>query len=149
MYSKSQHGERVDDGAAPPPRRLRDDIVHRAGTHSQCGHLGLSRARALARDYVAVTIPEDIGYFILVTVFAPRIEEFTKIFPLLNRYAETEKSIIKLGFLSGLGFGIAEFFVYVVYFSAPVSIRLPEMFFHAANTSLVASGVAKHKFLRY
>ncbi len=47
----------------------------------------------LARDYVAVTIPGDIGYVILVTVFAPVIEEFTKIFPLLNRHAETEKSI--------------------------------------------------------
>ena len=103
----------------------------------------------LARDYVAVTIPGDIGYVILVTVFAPLIEEFTKIFPLLNRHAETEKSIIKLGFLSGLGFGIAEFIVYVAFFGAPISIRFPEMFFHAANTSLVAYGVAKHKFLMY
>jgi RsiW-degrading membrane proteinase PrsW (M82 family) len=103
----------------------------------------------LARDYVAVTIPGDIGYIILVTVFAPVIEEFTKIFPLLNRHAETEKSIVKLGFLSGLGFGLAEFLVYVVYFSAPIAVRLPEMFFHAANTSLVAYGVAKHKFMMY
>jgi len=53
----------------------------------------------LARDHVAVTIPGEIGYVILVTVFAPLIEEFTKIIPLLNRHAETEKSIIKLGFL--------------------------------------------------
>lgn len=103
----------------------------------------------IARNYVALTIPGDIGYVILVIVFAPVIEEFTKVFPLLNRHAETEKSIVKLGFLSGLGFGLAEFFVYVIFFGAPISIRFPEMFFHAANTAIVAYGIAKHKFLLY
>ena len=61
----------------------------------------------LARDYVAATIPGEIGYIILINIFAPLMEVFTKIFALLNRHAE----IIKLGFLSGQGFGIAEFFV--------------------------------------
>jgi len=103
----------------------------------------------LAKNYVAFAIPGDLGYIILVTAFAPVIEEFTKVFPLLNRHAETEKSIVKLGFLSGLGFGLAELLVYVFFFSAPIAVRLPEMFFHAANTSLVAYGVAKHKFLKY
>ena len=103
----------------------------------------------LARNYVTTIIPGDVGYVILVAGFAPIIEEFTKIFPLLNRHAETERSIMKLGFLSGLGFGLAEFLVYVIYFGAPIAVRLPEMFFHAANTSIVAYGVAKQKFPQF
>ena len=103
----------------------------------------------LAKDYVAVAIPGLFGYIILVSFFAPLIEEFTKVFPLLYRHAETEKSIIKLGFLSGLGFGFAEFALYAFYFNAPIVIRLPEMFFHAANTSIVAYGVTRQQFSKY
>ncbi len=89
------------------------------------------------------------GYVALVTVAAPIIEEFTKVFPLTFRHAETPKSIMKLGFLSGLGFGLAEFLLYVTVLGAPIAIRFPEMFFHAASTSITAYGVAKGRFARY
>ncbi|MDP2901448.1 MAG: PrsW family glutamic-type intramembrane protease, partial [Candidatus Bathyarchaeota archaeon] len=89
----------------------------------------------VARNYVAIVVPGDLGYVILVSVFAPVIEEFTKVFPLLFRHAETEKSIVKLGLLAGLGFGIAEFAVYVWVLGAPVAIRFPEMLFHASNAA--------------
>ncbi len=102
-----------------------------------------------AKDYVATVIPGALGYIILVAGVAPLIEEFMKVFPLMNRHAETERSIIKLGFLSGLGFGIAEFIVYVGFLNAPIAVRFPEMFFHAAITSVVAYGVAKHQFMKF
>ncbi len=100
----------------------------------------------VARNYVAILVPGDLGYVILVSVFAPLIEEFTKVFPLLFRHAETERSIVKLGLLAGLGFGIAEFAVYVWVLGAPVAIRFPEMLFHASNAAIVAYGIAKHRF---
>ena len=100
----------------------------------------------VARNYIATVIPGDIGYVLLVSVFAPLIEEFTKVFPLLFRHTETEKSIVRLGLLAGLGFGLAEFAVYVFALGAPVAIRFPEMLFHASNAAIVAYGIAKHRF---
>jgi len=76
-------------------------------------------------------------------VFAPITEEFAKSYPLFYRHGETERSIFKLGFLTGLGFGVSEFFLYVLVYEAPVSIRLFGILFHACNTSIVAFGLAK------
>ena len=42
-------------------------------------------------------------------IFAPIIEEFAKIYPILYRHGETQRSLFTIGFLVGLGFGIAEF----------------------------------------
>lgn len=55
---------------------------------------------------------------------------------------------MSLGFLSGLGFGIAEFLVYV-YAGAPFLLRLPAIVFHAAGTSIVGYGVYQHRTTRY
>ncbi len=77
--------------------------------------------------------------------FTPFIEEFSKVFPLFYRHGETEKSIFTLGFLTGLGFGITEFILYVFVQGAPPSIRLPAVFFHASSTSITAYGIAKKR----
>ena len=46
-------------------------------------------------------------------MIAPFIEELAKVFPLFYRHGETERSIVMLGILIGLGFGITEFVLYV------------------------------------
>jgi RsiW-degrading membrane proteinase PrsW (M82 family) len=84
-----------------------------------------------------------------VAVLAPIIEEFGKAYPLFFRHGETEKSLFLIGFLIGLGFGLAEFFLYVLVFDVPPIIRLPGLIFHAANTAIVAYGVSKNQTLRY
>ncbi len=83
-------------------------------------------------------------YFEVCTsaIFAPFIEEFAKAYPLFYRHGETEKSILLLGFLTGLGFGITEFFLYVLGSDASVFIRFPAIFFHASSTSITAYGIA-------
>jgi len=76
-------------------------------------------------------------------IFAPFVEEFAKAYPLFYRHGETQKSIFTLSFLVGLGFGISEFFIYVLTLGVPISIiRLPGIFFHAASTSITAYGIA-------
>ncbi len=87
-------------------------------------------------------LPVLYGEICATAIFAPFIEEFAKVYPLFYRHGETERSIFTLGFLVGLGFGITEFFVYVIGAGAPVSIRLPGIFFHAASTSITSYGIA-------
>jgi RsiW-degrading membrane proteinase PrsW (M82 family) len=82
-------------------------------------------------------------------IFTPLIEEFAKAYPLFYRHGETERSIFTLGFLTGLGFGISEFFVYVFAQGVPIPIRLPGLFFHAASTSIVAYGIATRRPIRF
>lgn len=53
-----------------------------------------------------------------------------------------------LGLLSGFGFGLAEFFVYV-YSGVPFLDRLPAVAFHAAGTSIVGYGVYRRETVRY
>jgi len=77
-----------------------------------------------------------------VAIIAPFIEEFAKAYPLFYRHGETQRSIFKLGLLTGLGFGITEFFLYIFLYNAPVPIRIPGLIFHAASTSIVAYGIA-------
>jgi hypothetical protein len=77
-----------------------------------------------------------------VVIFAPLIEEFAKVFPLFYRHGETQKSLMRLGFLIGFGFGIAEFFIYVFLVGVPWEIRVPQVFFHASSTAITAYGVA-------
>lgn len=76
------------------------------------------------------------------TIFAPLIEEFAKAYPLFYRHGETQRSIFVLGFLTGLGFGISEFFLYVFGQGASVFVRLPGIFFHASSASIIAYGIA-------
>ena len=77
------------------------------------------------------------------------IEEFAKAYPLFYRHGETERSLFKLGFLVGLGFGVAEFLSYVLVVGAPIPVRLPGMVFHAASTSITVYGITRNKPKRF
>lgn len=76
---------------------------------------------------------------------APFVEELGKAYPLFYRHGETKKSVVTLGFLVGLGFGITEFLEYALIVGVPIVFRLPGIFFHAASTSIVAYGIANKK----
>lgn len=82
-------------------------------------------------------------------IFTPFIEEFAKAYPLFYRHGETERSIFTLGFLTGLGFGLSEFIVFVFQRGAPIAFRLPGILFHAASTSITSFGIAKKRPYRY
>lgn len=86
--------------------------------------------------------------FGVTAIVAPLVEEFAKANSLFFRYEKSGKSLLKLGLLAGLGFGIAEFVVYVVR-GVPFVMRLPAIAFHAAGTSIVGYGVFKRNVLRY
>jgi hypothetical protein len=100
----------------------------------------------MARSLVVDFFSTRMAGFVLIVVLAPIIEEYFKVYPLFARHAETARSLIKLGFFTGLGFGISEFFVYVFFVGAPVAVRLPGLLFHAASTSIAASGFSKNEF---
>jgi len=85
-----------------------------------------------------------------IAVLAPIIEEFAKAYPLFYRHGESQKSLFTMGFLVGVGFGVVEFFAYVLLAGYPWYVRLPGIFFHAALTSIVAYGIAaKHSAMFY
>jgi hypothetical protein len=77
------------------------------------------------------------------------VEELAKVFPLFYRHGETERSIVTLGLLIGLGFGIAEFFEYVFFIHVSPIARLPGIIFHASSATVIAYGIAKKKPLPY
>lgn len=87
--------------------------------------------------------------FITIVIFAPLVEELAKVFPLFYRHAETERSIVTLGLLIGLGFGIAEFVLYVFFLNVPFVARIPGIIFHTSSTAITAFGIAKRKVLPY
>jgi RsiW-degrading membrane proteinase PrsW (M82 family) len=82
-------------------------------------------------------------------ILAPFIEELAKVFPLFYRHGETEKSIVKLGILIGLGFGISELVLYVAFLNAPLIARIPGVVFHASSAGVTAYGIAKKNPLPY
>ena len=86
---------------------------------------------------------------ITVAVFAPFIEELAKVFPLFYRHAETERSLVTLGVLMGLGFGITELVEYVVLLNVPLIVRIPAVMFHASSAAITAFGIAKKNPLPY
>lgn len=93
-----------------------------------------------------VSIPQPYAGILLVAVLAPIIEEFGKAYPLFYRHGETQKSVMTLGYLVGLSFGIIEFLEYVLLYGVPALLfRLPGIFFHPASTSIVAYGIANKK----
>ncbi|MEM2098421.1 MAG: PrsW family glutamic-type intramembrane protease [Candidatus Bathyarchaeia archaeon] len=75
-------------------------------------------------------------------VFAPIIEEFSKIFPLFYRHGETERSIFDLALFVGFGFGIVEMAAYVFLQGVNPIVRVPGLLFHPASTSIAAYGIA-------
>jgi RsiW-degrading membrane proteinase PrsW (M82 family) len=84
-----------------------------------------------------------------VILVAPFVEELAKVFPLFYRHGETERSLVTLGILIGLGFGISEFFLYVVILDVPWIVRIPGVIFHASSAAITAYGIAKKKPLPY
>jgi len=75
-------------------------------------------------------------------LFAPFIEEFSKIFPLYYRHGETQRSILNLAIMVGLGFAIVELLQYVFLLGVPVIFRLAGLFFHSSSTAIAAYGIA-------
>ena len=82
-------------------------------------------------------------------VLAPFVEEFAKAYPLFYRHGETQRSIFTLGFLVGLGFGITEFVIYVLFLQAFILTRLFAVFFHACSTSITVYGIAAKRSLPF
>lgn len=91
------------------------------------------------------SLSQATAEFLALIIIAPLIEEFGKAYPLFYRHGETKKTIMNLGLLVGLGFGIVEFLEYVLIFNVPIIGRLPGLVFHATNTSIVAYGIANKK----
>jgi RsiW-degrading membrane proteinase PrsW (M82 family) len=93
--------------------------------------------------------PIQFSVALFIVVLAPFIEELAKVFPLFYRHGETERSIVTLGLLIGLGFGIAEFIEYVFFVGVPPIARIPGIIFHASSATIVAYGIAKKNPLPY
>ncbi len=93
--------------------------------------------------------PTDLSAALLIVVLAPFIEELAKVFPLFYRHGETERSLVTLGLLIGLGFAIAEFFEYVFLADVPFIARIPGIIFHASSATITAYGIAKKNPLPY
>ena len=94
-------------------------------------------------------IPAGFSSVLLIVLLAPFIEELAKVFPLFYRHGETEQSIVTLGLLIGLGFGVAEFAEYVFIGGAPVIGSIPHIIFHASSATITAFGIAKKNPLPY
>ena len=84
-----------------------------------------------------------------VIILAPFVEELAKVFPLFYRHGETERSIVTLGILIGLGFGISEFVLYVFFLDVSFVARLSGVIFHASSAAITAYGIAKKNPLPY
>jgi hypothetical protein len=91
------------------------------------------------------TMPLFYAQICSTAIFTPFIEEFAKAYPLFYRHGETERSIFTLGFITGLGFGLSEFIVFVFQRGAPIAFRLPGILFHATSTSITSFGIAKNR----
>jgi RsiW-degrading membrane proteinase PrsW (M82 family) len=84
-----------------------------------------------------------------VIILTPFVEELAKVFPLFYRHGETERSIITLGILIGLGFGISEFVLYVFFLDVSFVARISGIIFHASSAAITAYGIAKKNPLPY
>lgn len=100
-------------------------------------------------DSLCVVVPIFYSTLCSAVIFAPFIEEFAKAYPLFYRHGETERSTFTLGLLVGLGFGVAEFLLYVTALGAPIFAAWPSLFFHAASTSITAYGIATKRPVRF
>jgi RsiW-degrading membrane proteinase PrsW (M82 family) len=107
---------------------------------------------------ILVSIPfalvfEQLSSFISIAlsivILAPFIEELAKVFPLFYRHGETERSIVTLGILIGLGFGISELALYVFLAGTPLIDRIPGVIFHASSAGITGYGIAKKNPLPY
>ena len=88
-------------------------------------------------------------YALVIVVLAPFIEELAKVFPLFYRHGETERSLVTIGILIGLGFGISELVLDVFLYGQPLIARVPGVIFHASSAGITSYGIAKKKPLPY
>jgi len=109
-----------------------------------CGLL-VSFPNALVFEQFASFLP----YALVAIVVAPFVEEFAKVLPIFYRHGETERSLVTIGVLIGLGFGICELFIYVFVAHVPLIDRIPGVIFHASSASITAYGIAKKNPLPY
>ena len=87
---------------------------------------------------------------ISVALFAPFIEEFSKIFPLYYRHGETQRSVMQFALAVGFGFGLVEMLTYVsVYGIGVLPFRLTGLLFHPASASIAAYGIATKRPLPF
>jgi RsiW-degrading membrane proteinase PrsW (M82 family) len=86
---------------------------------------------------------------VMAILLAPFIEEFAKVFPLFARHGETARTIVLLGFITGLGFGFAEFLIYVFQYGAPVGERILQIFDHASYTLISSYGLVSRRFIPF
>lgn len=100
-------------------------------------------------DSLCFVLPLFYAQFCSTAIFTPLIEEFAKAYPLFFRHGETERSVFILGFLVGLGFGFSEFILFVFQLGAPVLIRIPALFFHAASTSITSYGISQNRTIPF
>jgi len=100
-------------------------------------------------DFLRNFFPEMQAEILGVAVLAPIIEEFAKAYPLFYRHGESQKSLFMMGFLVGIGFGITEFFGYVLLLGISPLVRLPGIFFHVALTSIIAYGIATRQSMLF
>jgi RsiW-degrading membrane proteinase PrsW (M82 family) len=96
-------------------------------------------------DSLCVAMPLFFAQVCSSVIFAPFIEELAKVFPLFYRHGETERSLLDLGIIVGLGFGVTEFALYVFALGAPLISRVPGVIFHASSTCITAYGIVKKK----
>ena len=94
-------------------------------------------------------LPILIATICATSVIAPLVEEFSKAYPFFYRYEMAPRPLMTLGFLTGLGFGITEFFIYVFIHHVPLLLRIHPIFFHAASTSIVAYGISNRSTLKF
>ena len=87
--------------------------------------------------------------FLSIVVLAPFVEELVKVFPLFYRHGESQRSLVILGILIGLGFGISELVLYVFFLGVPLVERIPGVIFHASSAAITAYGIAKKNPLPY
>ncbi len=99
--------------------------------------------------YFCVLLPLFIATICATSIVAPIVEEFAKAYPFFYRYEIPIKSLMTLGFLTGLGFGVSEFIVYVFVGQVPFFFRIHAIFFHAASTSIVTYGISHHSTLKF
>jgi RsiW-degrading membrane proteinase PrsW (M82 family) len=100
-------------------------------------------------DLLYLAIPALFAQIGSVAISTPFIEEFAKVFPLFYRHGETERSVVSLGILAGLGFGLTEFALNVLTLGAPFIAILPWMFFHASSAGITAYGIAKKRVIPF
>lgn len=100
-------------------------------------------------DSFCIVLPMFYAEVCSAVIFAPFIEEFAKVFPLYYRHGETERSIMTLAILTGLGFGVTEFILYVFTLGADPISRVSGLIFHASSAGITAYGIAKKKPLRF